>query len=71
MGWQRPAKGELVGERKGWMCNTGLVNERGVALYLIGGGADWEVKLAPMWRTLYTIDRDQADEDGRVAEKVV
>ena len=44
--------------------------ERGTALYLVGGGADWEVELAPMGRTVYTIGRDQADEDGGAAKKV-
>ena len=48
------------------MNEKGENAERGTALYLVGGGADWDVKLAPMRRTLYTIDRDQADEDGRV-----
>ena len=50
---------------------TRVRRERGTALYLVGGGADWDVKLAPMGRTLYTIGRGQADEDGGVAKKVV
>ena len=52
-------------------CHTGPVSEKGTVIYLVGGGADWEVELAPMGRTVYTIGRDQANEDGGAAKKVV
>ena len=40
------------------MNEEGENAERGAALYLVGRGADWDVKLAPMKRTLYTIGRE-------------